>query len=242
LQNERLAAAGETVAFLSHSIKNVLQGLRSGADVLELGLKKQALDTINQGWHILDRSLDKIFGLTSNMLTFSKDREPNMVMAQVNLIAEEAVELAQRHADLKNVMVLTEFEEIPAIPVDVDGIHQVALNLINNAIDAVEADTGIINVRTRYDADRDAVVLTVQDNGPGIAPERVPEIFQPFKSSKGQGGTGLGLAAAKKIISEHKGRIEVEHLENGTAFHAQMPARSGRPFVSDETLNDQSPH
>ncbi|MCH8053543.1 MAG: FHA domain-containing protein [Planctomycetes bacterium] len=242
LQNERLAAAGETVAFLSHYIKNVLQGLRSGADVLELGLKRKALDTIEQGWQILDRSLDKIFNLTTNMLTFSKDREPNMVVAQVNLITQEAVDLAQRYADTKKVMLLTEFEEIPAILFDVEGIHQVALNLLNNAIEAAPEEKGIINVRTRYDAEKEVVVLTVEDNGPGIDPSRLTEVFQPFKSSKGQGGTGLGLAAAKKIIDEHQGDIVIEPLESGgTAFHASIPARSERLPGSDETLSSQTP-
>ncbi len=242
LQNERLAAAGETVAFLSHYIKNVLQGLRSGADVLELGLKRKTLATIEQGWQILDRSLDKIFNLTTNMLTFSKDREPNMVVAQVNLVVQEAVDLAQRYADHKQVMLLTEFEEIPAILVDSDGIHQVALNLINNAIEAAPAERGMVNVKTQYDAEKEVVVLTVQDNGSGIEPTRVAEVFQPFKSTKGQGGTGLGLAAAKKIIDEHHGRIDVEHLESGgTAFHANIPATSERLRSSDETLTSQNP-
>ena len=242
LQNERLAAAGETVAFVSHNIKNILQGLRSGADVLELGLKRKTLDTIEQGWQILERSLDKIFNLTTNMLTFSKDREPNMVVAQVNLITQEAVEMAQGYADHKQVMLLTEFEEIPAILVDVDGIQQVALNLINNAIEAVPQEEGLVNVKTRYDADNEIVIITVQDNGPGIEPERMSEIFQPFKSSKGQGGTGLGLAAAKKILDEHQGHIDVEQLESGgSAFHAKIPARGDRLPSSDETLSSQNP-
>ena len=243
MQNERLAATGETVAFLSHHIKNVLQGLRSGGDVLELGLKNKSFKTIEQGWQILDRSLEKVFNLTTNMLTFSTDREPNMVVAQVNLIAQEAVDLAQRHADNRRVMLLTEFEEIPAILIDVDGIHQAVLNLVNNAIEAAPQDTGLVNVKTRYDAEREIVEVTVQDNGPGIDPEQVAEVFRPFHSTKGQGGTGLGLAAAKKIVDEHHGRIEFDHLESGgTAFRIQIPAKSDHLPSSDETLSSQSPN
>ncbi|MCH8854068.1 MAG: ATP-binding protein, partial [Planctomycetes bacterium] len=243
MQNERLAATGETVAFLSHHIKNVLQGLRSGGDVLELGLKNKSFKTIEQGWQILDRSLEKVFNLTTNMLTFSTDREPNMVVAQVNLIVQEAVDLAQRHADNRQVVLLTEFEEIPAILIDVDGIHQAVLNLVNNAIEAAPQDTGLVNVKTRYDAEQEIVEVTVQDNGPGIDPEQAEEVFRPFQSTKGQGGTGLGLAAAKKIVDEHQGRIEFEHLESGgTAFRIQIPAKSDRLPGSDETLSSQSPN
>ncbi|MCG3138116.1 MAG: Adaptive-response sensory-kinase SasA [Phycisphaerae bacterium] len=237
LQNERLAAIGETVAFLSHYIKNVLQGLRSGADIVDVGLQRQSLETINQGWQMLERSMDKILNLSTNLLTFSKDREPNMVMAQINLVVQEAVELAQRHADHKRVQLRTDLAELPAIGVDMDGIHQVALNLVNNAIDAVPADTGEVLVRTQYEAAQDVVMLIVEDNGPGLDQQFMTEIFHPFRSTKGQGGTGLGLAAAKKIIDEHQGQLLVEPRETGgTRFRAMLPARHTGVRGSEETL------
>lgn len=234
LQNERLAAAGETVAFLSHYIKNVLQGLRSGADVLEMGLKRESLETINQGWQILDRSLDKVFNLTTNMLAFSKDREPNIALSQINTIVQEAVDLAQRHADTRRVMLLTDFDDIPPVPIDSNGVHQVALNLVINAIDACEADVGRVVAKTTYSPDDRQVELAVTDNGAGIPQDRLEVIFQSFESTKGQGGTGLGLAAAKKIVDEHNGQLAVGSVEGeGTTFRAQFP--TNLEHRSDET-------
>jgi signal transduction histidine kinase len=239
LQNERLAAVGETVAYLSHYIKNVLQGLRSGMDLVQLGLTRESLDTAQQGWKIAERGLDKIFHLTTNMLTFSKDREPNIVMAQLNTIVRDAVELAQRQADDKKVMLLTDFEELPPAPVDTDGVHQVALNLINNAVEACEPDVGRVVVRTHYDGEAGAVTLAVEDNGAGIPPDRLETIFQTFESTKGQGGTGLGLAAARKIVEEHQGRIEVQSKPGeGTTFRAHFPTDVQQ--ASDETHSGPS--
>ncbi len=234
LQNERLAAAGETVAFLSHYIKNILQGMRSGADVVELGLKREALDTIQQGWSILDRGLEKIFTLTTNMLTFSKDREPDIELAQFNAIVQEAVDLAQRHADMKNVMLLTDLEDIPPVPVDTNGVHQVALNLVNNAIDACAEDSGRVIVRSHYEEEAEEVILTIEDNGAGIPQDKLAGIFDVFESTKGQGGTGLGLAAARKIIDEHNGRLTVSSRPGeGTTFRAHFPTNV--KLGSDET-------
>ena len=93
LQRERLAAAGETVAYLSHYIKNILQGMRSGADIVERGLEKRDLAATAQGWHIVERNLDRSYHLMLNMLAFSKQREPRFEALQVNRIVEEVVAL-----------------------------------------------------------------------------------------------------------------------------------------------------
>jgi two-component system NtrC family sensor kinase len=86
LQQERLAAAGETVAQLSHYIKNILQGMRSGADVLQRALDRRDFNLATQGWRIVERNLDRSYGLMLNMLAFSKQREPRFELLQVNKI------------------------------------------------------------------------------------------------------------------------------------------------------------
>lgn len=218
LQRERLAATGETVAYLSHYIKNILQGMRSGADIVTRGLERRDLSTASQGWGIVERNLDRSYNLMLNMLAFSKQREPRLEMLQINRIVEEVVALVQKQADVKQVVLLSDLDEhVPAIPADYDGVHQVALNIVTNAIDAVARDTGIINVRTRYEADRRMVLLAIADNGPGVPAEHRGHIFEAFHSSKGHGGTGLGLAVARKIMEEHGGRIELVDPPDGGA-------------------------
>jgi two-component system, NtrC family, sensor kinase len=238
MQQERLAAVGETVAYLSHHIKNILQGMRSGADLLELGLAKKREEQIRQGWGIVHKNLDKVMDLTMNMLAFSKDREPRLDYVQLNHLVNEVVELAQHTADERHIMLLTDLEEnIPPIMLDADGISRALLNVVVNALDAVPHVEGIIHVKTHYDAVNKIATISVLDNGPGIPENQIAAIFQPFHSTKGNAGTGLGLAVAKKVLDEHRGRIEVtSNSVDGTVFSLQIPTVEGAKFDSTDTL------
>ena len=238
MQTERLAATGETVAHLSHYIKNILQGMRAGTDMIDMGLERGNLSTIATGWPIVHRNLQKIYNLTTNMLAFSKDRQPARQMVRLSRIVNEVIELVQRNADDRGVMLLAETDDDhPPIPVDPDGIHQVALNLITNAVEAVEPRKGVVNVRTTYDEKTQEATLTVADNGPGIDAEDLRHIFEPFHSTKGQAGTGLGLAVARKIVHEHNGRIDVSSMPGeGTIFRVRLPITEAPPAESEETF------
>ena len=235
--NERLAAAGETVALLSHSIKNVMQGLHGGSDLVSSGLDKKDLSRIHTGWEIIDRNLNNIYNLSMNMLAFSKERQPRLATAQINAIVEEGIETVHHLADQRGVMLLTDLDEkMPPTPVDPDGLQQVVLNLVSNAVEAVSDEGGQVVVRTEFDPQREMIRLTVSDNGPGIPTEHAQRVFEPFYSTKGQGGTGLGLAVAKKIVEEHHGKINVKSaLGEGTTFEIQLPAGLHRWAPGAET-------
>lgn len=225
MNNARLAAVGEAVAYLSHHIRNILQGLRGGADIVELGLKREKLETIAAGWKSVDHNLDRILHLTTNMLTFSKDRAPRIEFTQLNGIVEDAVDLARRQADEKGALVLMTLAELPPIPVDPEGIHQAVFNLIINGVAACPTDAGKVSVTTRFDAKKNRVSISVTDNGLGVPEEELERVFQPFHSSKGQGGTGLGLAASKKIVEELDGSLSVATKPGkGTRFVIYLPA------------------
>lgn len=230
VRNERLAATGEAVAHLSHEIRNILQGLRSGADVVELGLGKPSVELIRSGWRIVQRGIERSMVLATNMLTFSKDRAPSVQMAQLNAAVAEAMGFVQRAADEKSVVLLSELEEMPPIPIDPDGVRQVVQNLLLNAVQAVAAGEGRVNVRTRFDEARQVAVLSIADNGPGIPKDRLGKIFEPFFSTKGHAGTGLGLAAASKIVAELKGRIEVQSTTAEIADSTAEDAEKRRAF------------
>ncbi|MCG3180174.1 MAG: Adaptive-response sensory-kinase SasA [Phycisphaerae bacterium] len=231
---ERLAAVGETVATLSHAIKNILQGLRSGADVVEAALKSGALTKARTGWPIVERNLERIYQLVMNMLAYSKQREPRTEPVNLNHIIREVLELIEPQADEKGVMVVTDLDSLPAMPLDAEGVHQVVLNLLTNALDAVSAPNGTIQVQTRYDSMVREARVVVEDNGVGIKPDRMESLFEPFESTKGQSGTGLGLAVARKIVQEHHGRIEVRSTPGeGTAFTIIF---SGLPATGREEM------
>ena len=236
LEHERLVAAGEAVAYLSHYIRNILQGMQGGAEVVELGLKKKSFDTTETGWSLMRRNLDRIFVLTMNMLTFSKERDPLIEMGQINRIVEDVMELVQTRCDERSVMILTDLEDMPAVPLDPEGIHQVINNIVLNAIDVAPPSGGRINITTSYQPDNGHVVLTIGDNGSGIAPEDLDKIFDAFHSSKGHGGTGLGLAAAQKIVQELGGTIAVvSSVDEGTTFKVTLPLKHEEHADCDKT-------
>jgi signal transduction histidine kinase len=225
LQAERMAAIGETTAALSHSIKNILQALRGGADVVEMGLKAGNLPQAAKGWRIVDRNLEKIYSLTLNLLAYSRPREPRLENIHPKKLIEECLELIAAPASAKGAMAVADIAaDHPAFPADPDGLHQVLMNLLGNALDAVEPGKGLIRVVCKYDAEHNQSIISVIDNGVGIPPGMMAHMFELFHSTKGNRGTGLGLAVAKKIVDEHEGSIQVKSKQGeGTVFTIRLP-------------------
>ena len=231
MEAERLAAVGETTAALSHSIKNILQALRGGGDVVELGLRSGNLAQVAKGWRIVERNLNKIYTLTMNLLAYSKPREPQIELVNLQTLVNDCMELMAQSANAKGAMVVADIEEeMPAVPLDPSGIHQVLMNLLSNALDAVEPQEGLIRVECKYDEDNRQTVLEVIDNGIGIPPAMMNHMFELFHSTKGNRGTGLGLAVAKKIVEEHEGTISVKSVpKEGTTFTVVLPVTAADP-------------
>jgi len=225
VEEERLAAVGQTVASLSHSIKNILQGMRGGADLVELGQKKESLKVVGEGWDIVSRNLDRIYELVMNMLAFSKQREPELEMINLDSFLNEVVGMVQSQFDAKQVAMITDFgEDVPPVPVDPGAVHQAVLNLLNNALDAVEPESGVVSLRTEYDPDGQLIRIAVIDNGEGMDESTQQKLFQPFHSTKGLRGTGLGLVVTKKVIEEHHGWVEIESEPGeGSTFTLTIP-------------------
>lgn len=229
IQAERLAAVGQTIATLSHHIKNILQGLKGGSYLLQMGLKDKNDDVIQRGWSILEKNQAKIYNLVMDMLSFSKDREPALEPTDLNETIADVVELMQTRAEELGVALVWEPDaSLPEIQIDPDGIHRATLNLVTNAIDAAEhADGGgRVVVATAWDAETTTAHIRVTDNGTGIAENDLPEVFQLFASSKGTRGTGLGLPVSRKIVREHGGDIQVAStLGQGATFTIELPQK-----------------
>lgn len=243
LHHERLAAVGEAVASLSHYIRNILQGLQGGASVIEGGLRAHKLDNVSRGWAIVARNQQRINDLVLDMLHYSSSREPNFERRNVNAVLREVIELVAPRAEAKQVEVHSNLNpELPEIWIDPQGIHHACLNILANAVDAVEPRAGRITVSTAIDtaapvdhakADR-YFVIAIADNGKGISDDEMPRIFRAFHSTKGHQGTGLGLAASQKIIAEHRGVIDVEsQVGAGSTFTIRLPLLT--PASSEDT-------
>jgi two-component system NtrC family sensor kinase len=248
LQTERLAAIGETVASLSHAIKNILQGLRGGADVVEMGLDKSDLKIAKGGWEILKRNLDRIVSLTLNMLAFSRHRAVEMELTPLGPLIEECAQLLDSQANTKGVALIVDPDpEMPPVPLDAPLMHQALMNLMTNAVEAVEPVKGVITVRTTYHAPNERgegspalVEICVIDNGPGVPKDKTSKIFEPFHTTKGTKGTGLGLAVTKRIVEEHRGKIRIDSSDGqGATFRVFLPADTSTVMDPSETAHSK---
>ena len=228
VQAERLAAIGQTVASLSHHIKNILQGIRGGSYLIEMGLSEHDESVVQKGWAIVEKNQNKISQLVLDMLTFSKEREPDLMPSDMNQVVADVVELMQSRAkDLDVQLVWQPGDPMPSLVFDPEGLHRAVLNIVTNAIDAAAEGTppAQVDVRTCFHAGEEMVRVVVEDNGGGIPQEHLDKLFSPFVSFKGSRGTGLGLAVSHKIINEHGGRIAVEsELGRGSRFTVEIPA------------------
>jgi len=243
VQAERLAAVGQTIASLSHHIKNILQGVRGGSYLIELGIKDHAkalsegelnvelaeksVTTMRKGWHIVERNQERISALVMDMLTFSKEREPVPEPSDLNEIVADVVELMKTRAQEENVVLAWDAATtMPTLMFDPEAMHRAVLNVVTNAVDAcLDRDTRRVEVATLYDLKERMARIRVTDTGSGIEKEDLERIFGVFISRKGGRGTGLGLPVSQKILQEHGGRIRVESQpDQGSTFTLEFPA------------------
>ncbi|PHR97637.1 MAG: histidine kinase [Blastopirellula sp.] len=226
VQSERLAAVGQAVAAISHHVKNILQGISGGSYLVKEGLKSEKNDVIRKGWEIVEKNQAKISDLVMDMLSFSKEREPEQTLANPCDVVQEVVELMQNRAEKfgVNCECITD-ENMPEFYFDIDGIHKALLNVVTNAIDAsAEEENGQVTVTCHLEKQRNSIQITVEDNGHGIPEEQLEKIFTAFESTKGSQGTGLGLPISRKVLREHGGDIQVtSQINQGSRFLLEFP-------------------
>lgn len=219
LQAEKLAAVGQTIANLSHHVKNILQGLKGGGYMINEGLKKEDLGPVRTGWEICQKTHARIESMVLDMLTMSKQREPKRESSDLVQLIHDVITIANVSAQDANVQLAwIPPQTYKPIFVDPEGIHRAILNLVLNAIDATG---GRPDAQVSLDLlqDNQSTQIKIQDNGIGIPKSQLKSIFSLFESTKGNRGTGLGLPVSQKIIQEHGGDISVVSVvDQGTTF------------------------
>ncbi|MBU2490208.1 MAG: PAS domain-containing protein [Proteobacteria bacterium] len=227
LTAERLAAVGQTVAGLAHGVKNLIMALEGGLYMLNSGLKAGKADRMAQGMDMLTRNTERISVFIKEFLSFSKGRSIRVKPVDPVGIALELVDLYKARAGELDIE-LTHEKTGEVLPADLDAeaMHECLTNLMANAIDACrmsdKKDPCHVTMNT-YEKDG-ALVFEVSDDGCGMDYEIKKKVFTNFFTTKGSGGTGLGLLTTKKIIQEHGGRIEMEsELGEGTIFRIILP-------------------
>jgi signal transduction histidine kinase len=226
---ERLAAVGQTIAALSHHIKNIMQGVRFGADMVRSAIKEEDKDLLGKGWKLVERNQSRIDDLILDMLSYSKEREPAVEPTNLNKLCEDVLEIVRGRATERNITL--EWRPgagVSAVPCDPDGIHRALLNLVTNALDALDdRPHAKLALQAILEPDGSWVKVIVLDNGPGIPADKLEDIFRPFVSTKGSRGTGLGLPVSRKIVREHGGDILVQSvIDKGSKFTIRLPMKS----------------
>jgi two-component system NtrC family sensor kinase len=171
----------------------------------------------------IEHHVERARKITHNMLGFARRMEPRLDDVDVNQVLSQTLDLLQNHARINNIRVFSDLTpDLPVIASDQSQLQQVFLNLLNNAIDAIGKD-GVIQCATARD--KEHIVVTITDDGPGIAPEHRHRVFDPFFTTKDPGkGTGLGLAISYQIIEKMGGRIGLENVApHGTRVAVHLP-------------------
>lgn len=225
VQAEQLAAVGQTIAALSHHIKNIMQGVRFGSDMVKLGLAEDDREMLLRGWRLVEKNQTRIDELILDMLGYAKEREPAAEPTDLASLVSDAMEVVRGRANDSGVTLELVADPLPPVPCDPDGIHRAVLNVLSNAVDAV-ADVPLPKVVVSLRTLGDVGLIVVTDNGPGVPEDKREEVFKPFVSTKGSKGTGLGLPAARKTLREHGGDLVIRDAAGGGAeFVFKLPLR-----------------
>jgi signal transduction histidine kinase len=238
LDAERLAAVGQTVAGLAHTIKNLLMGLEGGMYMVDSGLRRADAGRITEGWEILQRNFEKTTSLVRDFLSFAKGRLPQLRPVDPNAIARGVVDLYRDAAARQKVeLVLEAGEHVPEAPLDADGMENCLTNLVSNAIDAAtmrDQAGGRVVLRTREESGD--IIFEVADNGCGMEHEVKAKVFTTFFTTKGGKGTGLGLLTTRKIVQEHGGQVETDSVvDQGSVFRIRLPRKRLDALAAEAT-------
>ncbi len=218
---EKLAAVGQLSAGIAHEINNPLGGIRLCFNNLvsmqmDDETRKSHIDIINSG-------LERIQVIVKQLLDFSKRSSLVVSPVSINDLIENVLQLTDYLISRKNIKVTKNLSpDMPEVMVDPNKMEQVFLNIVINAIHAINGTSGLLSIESSFDNGYCKVSFT--DSGDGIPDDILPYIFDPFFTTKAVGqGTGLGLSVSKSIVEQHKGEILVETGPNGTKFTVILP-------------------
>lgn len=213
----RFYSTGRIAGIIAHEVKNPLTNITLAADQLKMELPESVLKESSDLLEIIHRNSTRINQLVSELLYSTRFTELKTTKRSINELVEDALELALDRIKFKRILIEKKFDfDICDVEVDAEKIKIALLNLIVNAVEAMESDKGVLSITTL--AKDHKCIVEISDNGSGISAEHLDHLFEPFFTSK-EKGTGLGLTHTQNIILSHKGSIRVKsELGKGTTF------------------------
>ncbi len=230
---ERIAAWQEIARRLAHEIKNPLTPIQMAMDTLRKTWKKQHPDfaeILEESTTTVLQEADRLKHIVSEFSDFARMPKPEFQRIDLNEVVRSAMTLYQEAAPVEVTL-----GQVPDLDADKAQIHQIVLNLVENARDAIsKRSDGKITVSTRLGDGADRAFLIIEDNGPGVPSELKDKVFAPYFTTKhAKGGTGLGLAIVHRIVSDHGGRISITDAKGGGArFTIELPLRNGAALLA----------
>jgi len=214
LDRKELITLGQSIALLSHGIKNIIEGLQGGAYVVDEAFKDDDLELAQKGWRIVNKNIFDITDVVQNILYSSKNRPLKYESVLPGELLEDSVQLFREKAAAMNIQLEQQINPaIPEVRLDAASIRRMLHNLLWNALEACSNNTEKKEhtVLAKLDHfDKNHFIFEITDNGMGMDKSTRRNILEEFFSTKGSAGTGLGLAVVDKVVNKHGGRIEVE--------------------------------
>ena len=235
---DKLTSIGLLIGSISHTIKGLLNGLDGAIYLVNSGLKKDDRGRIDQGWEIAIRNVDRIRTLVMNILYYAKDRELNWQGIAIKDFMDDVCKIMHEKAKQLNIELKCNVsDDIGEFEVDSEAARSLFINLLENSLDACRTDTKKVDhsVALSIQGNPENVVFLISDNGIGMDQETKEKAFSLFFSSKGAGGTGLGLFVADKIAQSHGGSITIES-EQGEWCRLTVTLPRKRPMKTEEKI------
>jgi two-component system NtrC family sensor kinase len=245
LHVEKMASLGKMAAVVAHEVNNPLSGILTYAKLLRKWVasgqvEHEKHEEAMESLELIASESRRCGELIKNLLSLSRTAPMNVQSTDLDQVISRCLMLVRHQLESAGIeLQLKLADNLPRMPCDPEQIQQVLLALIMNAIDAM-THGGNLWIESQMNHDENEISIRVRDDGSGIAPDVLPQIFEPFVTTKESGrGVGLGLAISRGIVERHHGRIEVEsELGQGTTFTVTLPAQAaGPPLLTVDERN-----
>lgn len=230
MHSEKLAALGKIAATVAHEINNPLTGVFTYVKLMERKIEEgnsapPDVEKFREYLSTMRREVQRTSAIVQNLLDFTRPKELVRKVVNLNSLVDESLDIVRNKLALADIEVKKTMKPLPDIPADPSQMKQVFINIIINACEAMVPESGgTLTIRSWHDRIQNRVMFAFADNGPGIPPEDMPHLFEPFYTTK-EKGTGLGLAVVYGIITRHDGTIDVKSSPGeGTEMLITLPA------------------
>jgi PAS domain S-box-containing protein len=239
IENERLAAIGQTVAGISHCMKNILNGLKGGAYLVKTGLKRDDRALLEEGWEIVQKGVERISQLSLDMLGYCRDRTPTLSPVDPLQLIRDTVNVVHQAAAMEGIEIIIGGAEGFSFLLDASSLFRALMNLITNGIEACREKKyppgESPRVEVFFEPTEADLVFEVRDNGIGMDEKIQQNLFTRFFTTKESQGTGLGLPVTEKMVKEQDGRLTVESSPGqGSVFRIRLPRREKPQEPTDD--------